>query len=428
MFCYNCGRALHENYKFCPNCGAPNIVLRIPVVEKPVVEKPVAAPASETTKMKKDFSRAGLSTLALYGTMSAGSSIAAVLIMILTAIFNVMGEIVANRQGGLEQMIQNVFDWMEKSGLGLPIMAIYILCMTGGSIAGIFVMRKIMKRGTPIEKRSLSFGRFVLIALMCFGVWGVGVLLGNLASIFGAEQTSMLDELGTDILPYLIYAVIGAPILEELAFRKVLLDRLHDHGERYAAVISALLFGLMHGNHMQFFLAFFLGLIFAMVYQRTGHIIYTMLLHAMINLTATIPELLAIYGVDIEFWWYIAAGVLVVSGLIVLLIMRKDPLLHTAKCTVPNANRAAYKNVGMRIVRIAGLVLIGSYGMLSVFVPMLKDRNPVNLLGLIPLSLVFFTVLMLPVFTKRYEAKPVPAEPITVPTEEPTEALIEETV
>ena len=68
-------------------------------------------------------------------------------------------------------------------------------------------------------------------------------------------------------------AVVGAPIVEELTFRKALLDGLHGTHEGYAAVISGLLFGLMHGNHMQFFLAFFLGMLFAMVYQRTGRII-----------------------------------------------------------------------------------------------------------------------------------------------------------
>ena len=428
MYCFNCGSALKDGYRFCPNCGAPNIALRLPIANRseaaptdvptvPVPAKPAAAPVSEPTKkMKSAYSRAGLSTLALYGTMSAGSSIAGVLIMILTAVLGTLGKLIMDRPDNPAQWIENIFDQVEQSGIVLPSMLIYLLCAAGATVAGIFVMRKIMKRGTPIEKHSLSLGRFLLIALMCFGVWGVGAALGNLVNYAGVEQgTSLTDLLGKDIWPYLVYAVIGAPILEELAFRKTLLDRLHDYGEGYAAVISALLFGLMHGNHMQFFLAFFIGLIFAMVYQRTGRIIYTMILHAMINFTASVPELFAIIEIDVDLWWNIIAGVLVVGGLITLLIMRKDPLLHTAKCTVTNANRAAYKNVGMRIVRIAGLVLIGAYGILSVFMPMLNDPNPAYLLGLIPVSLVFLTVLLLPVFTKRYEAKLAPAEPITEP-------------
>jgi len=259
----------------------------------------------------------------------------------------------------------------------------------------------------PIEKRSLPFGRFVLIALICFGIWGVGALLGNLAELFGATQETMfsVENLGKGMLPYLIYAMIGAPILEELAFRKVLLDRLHDYGEGYAAVISALLFGLMHGNHMQFFLAFFLGLVFAMVYQRTGRIVYTMLLHALINTTASIAELFAIYDIDISLGWNIAVGALVLGGLAALLIARKHPLLHTANCTIPDANRAVYKNVGMRIARIAGLALIGLQGAMFILLPLVTSGNLAYLIGLIPLALAFLTVLLLPKFTKRYEAK-----------------------
>ena len=204
--------------------------------------------------------------------------------------------------------------------------------------------------------------------------------------------------------------MIGAPVFEELTFRKALLDGLHDHHEGYAAVISALLFGIMHGNHMQFFLAFFIGLIFAMVYQRTGRVIYSMILHAMINFTATLPELLILWDIDISYVWNFAVLGLVLVGLVALFVLRRDPLLHAPACTTPDANRAVYKNLGMRIVRIAGLVLIGVQGMLTIGMGIYMDPSNWygHLMGLIPLALSFLTVLLLPKFTKRYEAKPEP--------------------
>lgn len=402
MYCTECGTALKNGAKFCHVCGKPAYT------PEAVRLFETQEPDPETKKMKSAYSRAGLSTAALYGTMSAGASVAIVLIGILTAVFHALGRIATDLHGSPAQMIRELMDRVEQSGILLPGMAIYLLCAAAGTVAGIFVMRKIMRRGTPIEKRSLPFGRFLLIALICFGVWGVGALLGNLSELFGATQDSMLstERFGWGLLPYLIYAVIGAPVLEELAFRKTLLDRLHETGEGYAAVISALLFGLMHGNHMQFFLAFFLGLVFAMVYQRTGRIVYTMLLHAMINFTATVPELFALCNIDVSLVWNIAVGALVVGGLVALLIARKHPLLHTAKCAIPDANRAVYKNAGMRVATIGGLVLIGLQGVVLIFVPLLQTENPAYLIGLIPLSLAFLTVLLLPKFTKRYEAKP----------------------
>ena len=409
MICTNCGSALKEGAEFCHTCGRRASV--------PVAAPAVKTPDPETASMKKAYSRAGLSTVALYGAMSVGQSIAiglaAFLIVVLQFLKNNMP---AFRLDTPSDLLQDATDWLMQSGAVFPMMLALVLGAAGGTLLGIFIMRKIIKRGTPIEKRSLSLGRFLVIALMCFGVWGAGALLGNLAELFGAKQESLfsVERLGKDILPYLIYAVIGAPILEELAFRKVLLDRLHDTHEGYAAVVSALLFGLMHGNHVQFFLAFFIGLIFAMVYQRTGRIIYTMILHAMINLTATIPELFALWGVDISLGWNIAVGTLIVGGLIALLVLRKDPLLHAEPCAIPEANRAVYKNVGMRIATIAGLVLIGLQGLMMIVPPMFNDPNPAYLIGLIPLALVFLTVLLLPKFTKRYEASAAKPEEETV--------------
>lgn len=380
-------------------------------MEQTTVQLPVKkAVPPETANMKSRFSRSGLSVAALYGTVAKGQTIAFILIAMIVSVWSISN---ATQFFAMTDVRDDPFGFalefvQRKGGFISALLTVFFLCQAATWGVAFPIMRLILPKGTPIEKKNLSFGRFLLVALLCYGVWGVGATLGNLSSFFGVETETLFSPelLGKAILPYLIYAVIGAPIFEELMFRKVLLDGLHDTHEGYAAVISALLFGLMHGNHMQFFLAFFIGLLFAMVYQRTGRIIYSMLLHAMINFTATLPELLMLYGVDISLGWNIAVFALIGGGLIALLIARKHPLLHTKKCTVPDANRVVYKNLGMRITRIAGLVLIGLQGVLIIFVPMLDDHDPRHLIDLIPLTLSFLTVLLLPLFTKRYEAKP----------------------
>ena len=76
-------------------------------------------------------------------------------------------------------------------------------------------------------------------------------------------------------------------IFEELLFRKFLIDRTIRHGEFISCAMSGIMFGLWHGNFQQFFFAFFIGVLFAFVYIRTGNIIYTMIMHASMNLVTS---------------------------------------------------------------------------------------------------------------------------------------------
>ena len=97
-----------------------------------------------------------------------------------------------------------------------------------------------------------------------------------------------------------------SPVFEELLFRKFMIDRTMRHGEFISCAMSGIMFGLWHGNFQQFFFAFFVGVLFAFVYIRTGNIIYTMILHASMNLVTSavtvelLNELIKRMGIDLE--------------------------------------------------------------------------------------------------------------------------------
>jgi membrane protease YdiL (CAAX protease family) len=98
-----------------------------------------------------------------------------------------------------------------------------------------------------------------------------------------------------------IVMVVIAPIVEEIIFRKVMIDRLSIYGDPAAIIFSSVAFGLMHGNLYQFFYAFALGLVFAYIYLRTGRLRYTAILHAVINFMGSVvaPWVLEIANVDV---------------------------------------------------------------------------------------------------------------------------------
>ncbi len=126
----------------------------------------------------------------------------------------------------------------------------------------------------------------IAFALMTAGNTVGTVLITLVESLSGVTQTNPVEvaTVGQKWWMNLIFVGIIPPILEELVFRKLLCDRLLPLGEGYAVVLSAAIFGLVHGNFFQFFYAFALGSLFAFIYVKTGRIRYTMIYHALINI------------------------------------------------------------------------------------------------------------------------------------------------
>ena len=136
-------------------------------------------------------------------------------------------------------------------------------------------------------------GGLVLLGLLaiCFGLSFAGQLMGNLVNWVISFFTGSVpeNELATNTLnaPFwvnLIFVGLMAPVMEEIFYRKLVIDRLRRYGDLIAVFASGILFGLIHGNFYQFFYAASIGCLFGYVYVRTGRIRYTVMLHMCINL------------------------------------------------------------------------------------------------------------------------------------------------
>ena len=140
------------------------------------------------------------------------------------------------------------------------------------------------------EKEKWGFLQFFICFVISIGVMEVGNLIGNtlMSSINKGMQTEQMNDVFTMIMEsnfliILSFAVILGPVMEEIMFRKILIDRTIRFGEVKAVIVSGVLFGLVHGTFYQFFYACGLGMIFAYVYIRTGKIRYTIIMHMTIN-------------------------------------------------------------------------------------------------------------------------------------------------
>lgn len=77
-------------------------------------------------------------------------------------------------------------------------------------------------------------------------------------------------------------AVLPA-VVEETAYRGVILGNFNEGNRLTAVIMSGVLFGIMHMNLNQMAYAIVLGIIFAFLLEATGSIISTMLAHFCIN-------------------------------------------------------------------------------------------------------------------------------------------------
>jgi len=129
----------------------------------------------------------------------------------------------------------------------------------------------------------------------------IGTMIQAVLSFFtGEPPTNELLNLTvqTPLWANLLFAGILAPILEELFYRKLVIDRLRVFGDLTAILVSGVLFGLVHGNINQFLYATAFGVMAGFVYVYTGKIRYTMALHMGLNLIGGVftTELTKILG------------------------------------------------------------------------------------------------------------------------------------
>ena len=156
----------------------------------------------------------------------------------------------------------------------------------------------LLLRGVPkvkIEKHGLTFAQWFTFLCMSEGLILIGSSIGNpihtaLTTPFTGNSldnaTSLMQD--ANVVIRTLVVGIGAPVFEELIFRKVLIDRTIKYGEYVSIVLSGIMFGLLHGNFSQFFFAALIGMLFAYIYIRTGRVRYTIYLHAAINLSSAL--------------------------------------------------------------------------------------------------------------------------------------------
>lgn len=104
-----------------------------------------------------------------------------------------------------------------------------------------------------------------MAAQLIFSV--IAVIMESFLNLIGFTMLGEIESAsaGSLTISMFLYSAFGAPIGEEIVYRGFVLRYLQRYGRWFAIVVSAALFGAMHGNLVQGMFAFTIGLVLGYV-------------------------------------------------------------------------------------------------------------------------------------------------------------------
>jgi membrane protease YdiL (CAAX protease family) len=157
------------------------------------------------------------------------------------------------------------------------------------------VMMKRLPNYKPSQTTKASIKQMLVLFIISFAAMYVFNIISTLitlgiGAIKGSEVVNPFANVirNSSTLATFLLAVICAPVIEEITFRGILIDKIRPYGDKACILISALCFALYHGNLSQLFYAFALGVVFAYVTLKFGTIKYSIILHMLINLYGSV--------------------------------------------------------------------------------------------------------------------------------------------
>lgn len=109
----------------------------------------------------------------------------------------------------------------------------------------------------------------------------------------GSENTDAIVNTARAIPLFVVVPAIVGPILEELVFRKVIFGAFYKRTNFFfAALLSSLVFALLHMDFSHLLTYLTMGLVFAFLYVQTKRIIVPIIVHMSMNSFAVIGQML----------------------------------------------------------------------------------------------------------------------------------------
>lgn len=178
----------------------------------------------------------------------------------------------------------------------------------------------------PKSKELFVFAVFAGLMICSLGD-RVASFFSAIVSMFGADfegpETENPTTLLGCILQVVAYAVIP-PLVEEFAMRGVVMQPLRKYGDKFAIVVSSILFAALHGNMQQIPFAFIAGLVLGYFAIATESIWTSIVIHCLNNLSSVILSIYYTRHPDESMLFYFAIeGVIFAVGVLAFILFVK---------------------------------------------------------------------------------------------------------
>lgn len=307
---------MNEYNEYADNMtSAPNAIYAEPAMQ----ENALLSPKDVKKKIRQSYNRTG-GALLIHFVISQAVVLAIGLIYEFVVIANgaSVDEAAAALTIGFWAVFMNAAAYFVANPLG---------CLIGLAMTG-------RKKGTKLMIKPKISRNIILWAIpVTMGLQSISILLQQIFRMLSGTEgiseemvsaMSFGNGTASDIVLFL-YMVIVGPIGEELVYRGMALKNLSCVSRKFAIISSALLFGLMHGNILQFIIGFIIGIFFAYIDVKADSILPSTILHIINNFIAvvmSISELTLSENVyDTAVTVYIAAAI--IAGIIGLVMIRK---------------------------------------------------------------------------------------------------------
>lgn len=230
--------------------------------------------------------------------------------------------------------------------------AMYVTVIRSAILIPLFFvfMHRDTKRDKRLEKY-VEYKPYKMVWLLLLIPIGIVSCLGfnNFVSMMVDWMQSGLDALGIEydlmsgfndtseiiysggIVLQLVVTCVCAPLVEETLFRGLVHKRLRGiMGMTPAMIISSVLFGIIHGNIVQFLYATLIGFICAYVYEKFKSIGAPIIVHASANIFSVLVTFLTEANTDtteevpsIGYYMLFTVGLLAVTFVLLFILEKK---------------------------------------------------------------------------------------------------------